>query len=70
MLLENWYLFGGQNSAPGKMVSVRRTDIPSWKILEKGAPRRKEQIFSKIVSVAASVRSKLQPLKKNENPGN
>ena len=49
------------------MVSVRRTDIPSWKIgicsvntlslLEnsrKGAPGRKEQIFSKILSVAAS----------------
>ena len=39
---------------PGKLVSVRWTHKASWKSPEKGAPGRKEQIFSKIVSVAAS----------------
>ena len=50
---------------PGKFMSVRRTDGPSWKIhvcsrnkwtllenYKRVAPGKKEQIFSKTVSVA------------------
>ena len=39
---------------PGKFMSVRGTNGPSWKIIKKVAPEKKEQIFSKTVSVAAS----------------
>ena len=35
-------------------MSVRRTDGPSWN--KKVAPGKKEHIFSKTVSMAASVR--------------
>ena len=67
-LLENSCLFEEHIDPPGKFMSVRRTDGPSWKIhvcsrnkwtllenYKKVAPGKKEQIFSKTVSVAASV---------------
>ena len=54
ILLENLYLFGNRQTLPGKLASVRWTHKASWKTPEKGFPGRKEQIFSKIVSVAAS----------------
>ena len=66
-LLENSCLFEEHIDPPGKFMSVRRTDGPSWKIhvcsrnkwtllenYKKVAPGKKEQIFSKTVSVAAS----------------
>ena len=66
-LLENSCLFKEHIDSPGKFMSVRRTDGPSWKIhvcsrnkwtllenYKKVAPGKKEQIFSKTVSVAAS----------------
>ena len=66
-LLENSCLFEEQMDPPGKFMSVRGTDGPSWKIhvcsrnkwtllenYKKVAPGKKEQIFSKTVSVAAS----------------
>ena len=54
ILLENLYLFGEQTNLPGKLSSVRWTHKASCKTPEKGAPGRKEQIFSKTVSVTAS----------------
>ena len=45
VLLENWY--------------VRWTRKVSWETPDKGAPGRKERIFSKIVSLAASVSTPL-----------
>ena len=66
--MKNTCLFEEHIDPPGKLMSVRRTDGPSWKIhvcsrnkwtllenYKKVAPGKKEQIFSKTVSVAASV---------------
>ena len=65
--MENSSLFEEHIDPPGKFMSVRGTDGPSWKIhvcsrkkwtllenYRKVAPGKKEQIFSKTVSVAAS----------------
>ena len=52
--LEKKYLFGEQLYLPGKLVIVRCTHKASWKNPEKDASGRKEQIFPKIFSVAAS----------------
>ena len=50
MLLENWYLFDEQTNLPGKNGICSKSEKSS----EKGGPGRKEQIFSKIISVAAT----------------
>ena len=52
--LENCDMFDEKIYLPGKLVSVQWTHRASWKSPEKSAPGRKEKIFSKIVSVAAS----------------
>ena len=77
-LLENLCLFEEHIDPPGKFMSVRQTDGPSWKIhvcsrnkwtllenYKKVAPGKKEQIFSKTVSVAASDKAAEQTVHSN-----
>ena len=59
MLLENWYLFGEHiKIAPRKLVSVRRADIPSWKISicstnRKDVLWKKNYLFGEHIKVAS-----------------
>ena len=75
-LLEKWYLFGEQTTSSWKICicsANRQTFLENWHLFgehikppgknpEKDAPGRKEQIFSKIVSVAASAHTLYEPI--------
>ena len=57
VLLENWYLLGEQTYLPGKLVSVRWADRPSWKIStcstnRKDVPWKKKYLFGEHIKFA------------------